>query len=80
MGTVTVDIERVKGREDMAVEASSDSFDGPIRSGVGQRLRVTFHDLEYVVQNQANKKESIAILKGISGFCNPGESYFADFC
>ena len=54
-------------REPAAVERSSVS-----RSGVGNRLRVTFSDLEYIVQNQANKSEKLALLKGVSGFCNPG--------
>ncbi len=30
-------------------------------------------DVFYIVKNQANKREKLAILHGISGFFNPGE-------
>lgn len=30
-------------------------------------------DVYYIVRNQANKKEKLAILNGISGYFNPGE-------
>ncbi len=30
-------------------------------------------DVYYIVRNQANKKEKISILHGVSGYFNPGE-------
>ena len=30
-------------------------------------------DLYYIVRNQANKREKLAILTGVSGHFNPGE-------
>ena len=36
-------------------------------------MRIIFKDLTYVVRNQANKNEKLALLKGISGFYLPGE-------
>ena len=36
-------------------------------------MRVSFQDVTYLVQNRANRKEKLAILKGVSGFCQPGE-------
>ena len=36
-------------------------------------MRIIFKDLTYLVRNQANKNEKLALLKGISGFYRPGE-------
>lgn len=35
--------------------------------------RVTFQDVDYIVKNQANRKEKLKILSQVSGFFNPGE-------
>ncbi len=35
--------------------------------------RVTFQDVDYIVRNQANRKEKLKILCQVSGFFNPGE-------
>lgn len=75
MSAIAVDLPSYKydGETDVSVDPD-DSFASrvPSRSGVGHRLRVTFDTLEYVVQNQANRREKLAILKGVSGFCCPG--------
>ncbi|KAK9906864.1 hypothetical protein WJX75_009364 [Coccomyxa subellipsoidea] len=36
-------------------------------------MHVTFQDVYYIVKNQANKREKISILHGVSGYFNPGE-------
>ena len=33
-------------------------------------------DVTYLVQNRAAKREKLAILKGVSGFCQPGELFW----
>ena len=30
-------------------------------------------DVHYIVKNQANKREKLSILSGVSGYFNPGE-------
>ncbi|KAK9808412.1 hypothetical protein WJX73_002001 [Symbiochloris irregularis] len=40
---------------------------------LGHQMRVTFSNIEYLVQNRANKREKLAILKDVSGFLNYGE-------
>ena len=35
--------------------------------------RVSFQDVDYIVRNQANRKEKLKILSQVSGFFNPGE-------
>lgn len=35
--------------------------------------RVSFQDVNYIVRNQANRKEKLKILCQVSGFLNPGE-------
>ena len=73
MEAVTVDLpgsEEAESADESPVERSFR------RSGITQSLRVTFSDLEYLVQHQANKSEKLAILKGVSGFCNPGMHLF----
>ena len=70
--SVRIDLPTTKGQDRFADDATH-SFEQELqRSGVGNRLRVTFDTLEYVVQNQANRREKLSILKGVSGFCNPG--------
>ena len=36
-------------------------------------MRLTFCNLEYVVNNKQNKKEKLKILHGLSGFFNPSQ-------
>ena len=38
-----------------------------------QGTRVTFQDVEYIVRNQANRREKLKILSQVSGYFNPGE-------
>lgn len=42
---------------------------------LGHQMRVTFSNIEYLVQNRANKREKLAILKDVSGFLNYGEIF-----
>lgn len=44
-----------------------------VESGTGRGLRITFKDLDYVVKNQANKKEDLHLLKKVSGYMQPAE-------
>lgn len=36
-------------------------------------MRIVFQDLTYLVRNQANKSEKLALLKQVSGYYIPGE-------
>ena len=72
MDGVALDLTTAKVDGDLE-DSSRSSLAKQTSSGVGHRLRVTFDKLEYVVQNQANRSEKLSILKGVSGFCNPGE-------
>lgn len=36
-------------------------------------MSLDLQDVFYIVKNQADKRSKLAILKGISGFFNPGE-------
>ena len=65
-----VELSLPKAAEDQDPSAASHHTDNFCFHESG--MRVSFQDVTYLVQNRANRKEKLAILKGVSGFCQPG--------
>ena len=67
------------GHLELSMPKLSTDHDPSGRSGVSDSfcyhdsgMRVSFQDVTYLVQNRANRKDKLAILKGVSGYCQPG--------
>ena len=51
-------------------KANGGILETPVTAG---GTRVSFQDVDYIVRNQANRRDKLKILSQVSGFFNPGE-------